>query len=258
MPTRARGDSALVWTRAAILGTLALALGSASHVAAGGLLPHPVAVAALLVLTTGLASRFLRGPASTLRVVALVVAGQATVHLGLSALAGHRGDPASPSPPLGTGRTLVADPVMTTSTERVGSLREQYDAAVLAVTSDPGPAPGTGSSLTLTDLGSHALHHLLDQGPVMMLGHTLAAVLVGLWLAVGESALWTVLVLTKAHLGRSALALPLAAACLAAVRGALARRQLTPAARHRHLARVPQQSGHPLDPLRGPPALLAA
>lgn len=256
MPTRARGDSALVWTRAAILGTIALALGSVSHVAAGGLLPHPVAVATLLVLTAGLASRFLRGPASTLRVVALVVAGQATVHLGLSALAGHRGDPASPS--WGSGRTLVADPVMTTSTERVGSLREQYDAAVLAVASDPGPAPGTGSSLTLTDVGSHALHHLLDQGPVMLLGHTLAAVLVGLWLAVGESALWTVLVLTKAHLGRSALAVPLAAACLAAVRGALARRQLTPAARHRHLARVPQQSGHRLDPLRGPPALLAA
>ena len=67
--------SALVWARAAVLGGAMALVGGVSHTSAGGLLPH-VAVTALVVLgCVALSAVFLTGPASPLRVVALLVGG---------------------------------------------------------------------------------------------------------------------------------------------------------------------------------------
>ena len=84
--------AALVWLRALVLAALALVAGSVAHVGAHGALPAPVVLVALLALgTTGVAP-LLRRPASTARVVLLLVVGQAAVHAALTALGGHRDD----------------------------------------------------------------------------------------------------------------------------------------------------------------------
>lgn len=145
--------------RALALAAVALAAGSLAHLGADGRLPGPGALAALLLLGTTAAVPLLRRPASTARVVTLLVAGQAGVHLALTLLAGHHDDGVVGHGPLA------------------------------------------------------ALHHLAEDatGPhaAMALAHTAAAALVGLWLASGERALWTVLDLLVAPLaGRSLPTLP--------------------------------------------------
>ncbi len=101
MQARERRESptaTLVWGRALLLGTMMMLAGSVSHVLAGGLLPHPALMALMLALFTVLATRFLTGPASARRIVALVVAGQGLAHTALSLAAGHRGDSLAPAP----------------------------------------------------------------------------------------------------------------------------------------------------------------
>jgi hypothetical protein len=140
----------LVWTRAALLGAIALLSGTAAHVSAGGLLPSSIAMVGLLVIATLAATRCVLHRASALRLVALVLAGQTLIHLMLSALAGHH--------------------------------------------EDLGVAGSSSGSL------AHLVHHLSEQDPLMVLAHLVAAAVLGGWLAVGESALWTALVLVTARL----------------------------------------------------------
>ncbi len=84
----------LVWARAAMLAAVSLLTGTLAHVSAHGLLPGPVTMAALLLVGTTAAAPFLRTQASTARVVVLLALGQTVVHGALTALAGHRGEPA--------------------------------------------------------------------------------------------------------------------------------------------------------------------
>ena len=118
----------VVWSRAALLGGVMLGSGAVSHVAAGGLLPHPLVVLLLGGGCVVLSARFLLGRASTRRVVALVVAGQALSHTVLSALAGHRGDPVSVSGASGAPSVPAALPVDGAG-HRVGSLLDAYHAS---------------------------------------------------------------------------------------------------------------------------------
>ena len=84
--------AALVWLRALTLTAVALVAGSVAHIGAHGSLPAPFVLVALLGLgTTGVAP-LLRRPASTARVVLLLVVGQAAVHAVLTALGGHHDD----------------------------------------------------------------------------------------------------------------------------------------------------------------------
>ena len=84
--------AALVWLRALVLSAVTLVAGSVAHVGAHGALPVPGVLVALLALgTTGVAP-LLRRPASTARVVLLLVVGQAAVHAALTALGGHHDD----------------------------------------------------------------------------------------------------------------------------------------------------------------------
>ena len=148
-------------------------VGGVSHTSAGGLLPH-VAVTALVVLgCVALSAVFLTGPASPLRVVALLVGGQTGVHVALTLAAGHVGDAAT-TVPLRSGSPLTPASV---DGRRVGSLMEQTTAPAAAT-------PGVDASL---------LAHLQGQGLGMLAAHTAAAIALGLWLALGEKALWRVL-----------------------------------------------------------------
>lgn len=165
-----------------MLGLAMLGVGTVSHVAADGLLPSWPALVGLLVVCTAISAPLVRGPVGPLRVVTMLVGGQALTHLVLSASAGHTGEAAYPAravsaTPLGS----ALDPAVVDG-RRVGSLMDQSVAPALEAARATGPGPL-----------DHLLSHALAAGPWMLLAHTAAAVALGLWLALGEAALWGLL-----------------------------------------------------------------
>ena len=81
--------------RSLLLATVCLLTGVLAHVTAGGELPGPLALAALLAVGTAVAAPLLRFRASTRRVVLLLVVGQTVVHAVLTAASGHHEDGAA-------------------------------------------------------------------------------------------------------------------------------------------------------------------
>lgn len=172
---------ALRWLRALLLTGVAVASGVVGHVSADGLLPGRGALAALFVVVLLAAAALLGRPASTFRVVMLLVAGQALIHVTLTAMSGHRGDPVHRLPahaphtelpqPAGTGHL-------------VGSSHDQLRSHEPVVTQMPLPVPV-----------QHLIADLTGPSALMALAHLAAAAAVGLWLASGEKALWAVLAL---------------------------------------------------------------
>ncbi len=233
-PPSPRVSGLLRWTRALAVAAVALALGTVAHVAADGRLPGAMGLSVLLGATTGFSAAFLGRPASRGRLVGLVVTGQAFVHTGLSAMAGHRGDPAQH-----VVHVLPAVPASGTGPR--GTLFEQYEASRPAVDAVP----------TVPAWVTHAIDDAV-QHPWMVLAHVLAAVLVGCWLAVGERALWAVLALTLAW----------AVTLVRSLSGALGTPAAPPAPASRPISTarlLPTALRHPPGTSRrGPPALLAA
>ena len=204
--------------------------------------------AAVQVLVFGLCTvgvaALLGGPASTLRVVLLTVGGQTFIHAALTVTAGHRGDHVAATPPA----RHVEPTLPATSGRRTGSLLDQYDAARAA-------AGGTADTELVLPAGlRHLVADLTGAHAPMMALHLAAAALVGLWLAVGEHALWALVALAAgAVLPRAVRLLAVAVTPTPgpAVRPAVpALRRPPPPARLVHLARAVVR--------RGPPVLLAA
>ena len=175
----------LRWVRAGLVAAVAMGSGVLAHVSAGGLMPGRGSLVLLFLVCLVSAGSLLGRPASAVRVVLLVMAGQTFIHGALTAMSGHRGDPPltrSPVPqapvptvhiPAGGGR-------------RVGSLYEQVYA------NQPGAAR---TQLAVPAPVQHLMADLTGPHAVMALAHLGAAVLVGLWLARGEHALWALLAL---------------------------------------------------------------
>lgn len=166
--------------RGAVLAFVVMSTGIVAHVTADGLLPS---VPALVALFVGCALAFgwlLSRPATATRIVLLTVGGQTFVHGVLTMTSGHVGDtPASAGP-------APAPPPMPAGGS--GSLMEQYEAA----------RPQVEAQLALPAGVQHLVSDLTGPHAPMMVLHLLAAALVGIWLAVGERALWTVLALAVA------------------------------------------------------------
>ena len=243
-----------MWARAALLGAVMFGTGTVSHVSAGGLLPHPLVLLALSGGFVALAGRFLLRPASTRRIVLLVVAGQAAAHTALSALAGHRGEGGTPGMPGMSGLpampSLAAHLPLDADGRRVGSLLDAY-AATPPVAGHDGPG-GPGVPTTAV---THLLHHLAEQGPVMLAAHLAGAVALGLVLAVGEQALWALVHLAAARVVVVAAARRRVTAVLAAYLGASSAPRPRP--RAAGFAPVPRLD-RPAVSRRGPPVLLAS
>ncbi len=243
-----------MWLRAAVLGPVVLLSGAVSHVAADGLLPSPVVMAVVLVACTALSAALLRSRASALRLVALVVGGQAAAtHLLLSATAGHQDAASAAAPATGPAAGPALQAVADDAGRRVGSLSDDFDAASAA----GGRAGEAVTAGPTSQVLGHLVDHTLAQGPLMLLAHTLGAVALGLWLAAGESALWHLLVLASVR-ARVAVTLQVALLPLhASALGGLdaARRLPVPPLLLLPLERT---LPHRLVTRRGPPFLLAA
>lgn len=185
-----RATPVLLWSRAALLAVVVVAASAVGHVSADGLLPGPGAMLGLTLAVTAVAARFLTRQASPLRLVTLLVSGQVAIHGVLSALAGHAGEAAGATHPGGHRATpFVFDGLQA---ERTGSYFDQVEAMQPAVL---GGAPGSGHGGT-----THLVEHLATQSVAMMVAHAAVVALLGVWLAVGERALWTVLTLSTTRL----------------------------------------------------------
>lgn len=206
-------------------------LGAVGHVSGGGLLPSWPVLAAMSVISTPLCAVFLVRPASTRRIVALVVSGQTACHVLLSVSAGHSGDPVGMPPLDPTGASAL--PAVEGS--RVGSLHDHYEATISTHSS-------VAQALSMPDPIA-----ILDHLP-MFLAHTVVAILVGLWLAAGERALWALLTMVFAAVVALCV-VPLAPSLVARPRMVLRRRPATLPSLARASCCVVR---------RGPPALLAA
>lgn len=154
---------ALRWFRSCLLALVAFLSGTVAHVSAGGQLPNAADLAQLFVVLVCVCAAVLGRIESTTRIVALVLAGQTFIHVAMSALAGH-GAPAPQS------AHAPAQPLPTA-----------------------GEIPVPGWLL-------HALPDLTGPDAPMTFAHLCAGVVLGLWLASGERALFTVLALTARRL----------------------------------------------------------
>jgi hypothetical protein len=132
----------------------------------------------LAALTTSALAALLGRPASTTRVVTMVVAGQALLHAVLTAVGGHGG---SADAHVAAGPSRVAVPG--------GTLADALGASSVAdrVSAGPGPVQTW-------------IHHLSDDlssvaSLRMAVAHVLAAAVLGLWLASGERLAWRLVVL---------------------------------------------------------------
>lgn len=170
-------STTLRWWRALALAFVVLGTGAVAHVTADGRLPSASGMFWLFVATTVVIAMLLGRPASTLRVVVLTVGGQAAVHAVLTMSAGHAGDPVAAAAPRPQPR--VFDP------NAAGTLYEQYEAT----------RPQVEAQLAVPEGVVHLFSDLTGPHAPMMVVHMLAAAVVGLWLAVGEHALWTLVAL---------------------------------------------------------------
>lgn len=176
-------DPGVLVARAGLLANLSVFLGVAGHVSAGGLLPGPLVLVLIATFAVVPCIALLRRPAGPLRIVLLLMGGQTGVHVALTLTAGHVGDPAR-SPAAVAGRSPLSLP--TVDGHRVGSLQDAYQSSIVG---SHGVSPTLPVGHLLDDVHSHA---------PMMAAHLLVAALLGLWLAVGERALWTLLALAAA------------------------------------------------------------
>ena len=90
--------------RAFVTSLVSLLLAVAAHVSAGGLLPALWTFPLMLVLCTASTAMWLDREASRLRLAGLLIAGQTTIHVAMTALAGH-GEAVEP-PPTSVGDAL--------------------------------------------------------------------------------------------------------------------------------------------------------
>ncbi len=228
-------DPVLVWSRAFALAAVTMLAGIVGHVSADGLLPGLPVLTGLLLVGVVMSATLLNRPASRRRIVGLLVLGQAAVHLVFTVTAGHVGDRA-----VATTRHVGTGGLPSVDGHRVGSLMDSYHATVGTAS---GVAPAVPIGHLVNDLSAHA---------PMMAAHLAAAALVGLWLAAGERALWSLV----AFASRAALG-PLAAA-FAACRVVLAPpAAVVPIATEPRPPRAPALLARVVV-RRGPPALLAA
>ena len=188
-----RVDACVLWARALVVGSLAFFLGVVGHVTADGLLPGPAFLTALLAMSVLLSAPMLSRPASSLRIVAMLVGGQTLLHLVLSVTAGHAGDRATGAV-AARASALDSLPVARRPPGRLAPGRLRRCRPTSRVRSRPTLPVGH----LIDDLSAHA---------PMMAAHLAVAALVGLWLGYGERCLWTLIALTGRRILAAAWAL---------------------------------------------------
>ena len=185
-----RAGAGLRLARGLLTATVAGGLGLVAHTTADGLLPSVPWLILIYLALAAVAIGAMGAPAGFLRLAALVGGGQFATHVMLTALAGHAGDHRPASSPSTQRQEFVAG----VGSERRGSF---YDLTM-------GPVePANGGEFVIPHWVTHLLDDLTGPHAAMALAHLAAAVVVAWWLAQGESALWTILLLLGASVVRA-------------------------------------------------------
>jgi hypothetical protein len=161
-------NAALRWLRALMLASVLFSSGLAGHASTGGVTPAASALIPLFALTVLFVVAFVGTPIGPACAGALLLGGQGLLHGAFQLLGGSN---------------------IATATTMCGA-----DNGVAAM-------PAATSSHLMTHAGGHASHDcatsLIAGGHLaMLLAHLAAAVVVGVWLAAGERALWTMFAFT--------------------------------------------------------------
>jgi hypothetical protein len=151
--------SALRWMRALALASVLVGTGVAGHVAAGAAMPAPAVLALLLVLATLVLAPVLGTPASSVRVALLVIGGQALLHVSLNLITRN------PAGHTGAGMVMPDGP--------------------------HGSMPMSGGMFHAAAASGETSVWMGSAHVGMLLAHLVAGLLLGLWLAAGERAAWT-------------------------------------------------------------------
>ena len=150
------GDPVLRWIRVLTLASMLFLTGLAAHVAAGGPTPITQALLPLFVLTVFVVTQFVGAAINPARIVVLLLGGQGLLHAVLSSSHG--------------------------STDMAGMAATSSSHHMLHV----GVAASHDGDMSL--IGGAEV--------VMLLAHLAAVLVVGMWLAAGERALWRLLAFT--------------------------------------------------------------
>ncbi len=250
-----RASLALRWGRATVLAAVAASTGVLAHLSAGGLLPGAAGLVPIFGVSLVWSAALLGRPATTRRIVLMVMASQTFTHGALTAVAGHRGDhrvgslarsAATPSP--------LRPPPRTPVTVMDGGHRAPWSEQMHAAN----PAAGAPVQLSVPAPVAHLVADFTGPHAAMAVAHLVGAALLGLWLARGERLVWS-LVALSARTGANAIsALVTAMRCPAAL-GHLGRvrRTATVSATDAEASR-PVRWFTPAAALRGPPVLAGA
>jgi hypothetical protein len=164
----------LRWARAGVLATIVLVVSTLAHTSAGGELPSGWGLLVLMVITTSVLATVLNRPASRLRVVVLLAGGQAVQHAVMTAATGH-------TTPTSTHAHV--------SHHEHGHHHAHADHHSHLEHADASAGPAEAW-----------LRHLQEDltGPNLWMGlaHLIAAAVLGWWVAAGEQALWSLLLLS--------------------------------------------------------------
>jgi len=218
--------SVLRWMRALTLASVLVATGVAGHAAADGAVPAPLLLAVLFVGATLVLAPVLGSPISSLRVAVLVVGGQSLLHVCLSVLA-------------------------TNPTGRSGAGMVMPHGSAGSSSMPAGMVHGSAASgeASLAWVGSAHLG--------MLLAHLVAGLFLGLWLAAGERAAWTLLLLAARPVTEAFFVLLNATTVLAAVSVGWTRGSQAPGWARERVPGSPACTVHCLS-RRGPPRVSVA
>jgi hypothetical protein len=152
-------DAAPRWVRALTLPSVLFISALAGHTAAGGVTPAPPVLVFLFVLTVAVLVPLVGALISPARIVALLIGGEALLHVALELL----------------GRSTVMS--------AMNDQTAMSSPASCHLMMQPTSATPYGSVMSL----------MSDGHVIMLLAHVAAAAAVGVWLVVGERAFWNVL-----------------------------------------------------------------
>lgn len=250
-----RAGLALRWGRAAVLATVATTTGVLAHLSAGGLLPGAAGMVLIFGVSLAWSAALLGRPATTRRIVLMVMASQTFTHGALTAVAGHRGDHrlGAVAPPSGTPAP-VPTPSRSPITVMDGGHRAPWGDQMHAAN----PAADAPVQLSVPAPLAHLIADFTGPHAAMAAAHLVGAALLGLWLARGEQLVWSLVALSARGGANAINALVAALTSPAAVGHLGAPLRTGPVSAAAAEASRPVRWFTPAAALRGPPALAAA
>lgn len=164
----------LRWARAGVLATIVLIVSTLAHTSAGGDPPSGWGLLALMVITTSVLATVLSRPASRLRVVVLLAGGQAVQHAVMTVTTGHT----------------------TPESARAHVPHHKHGHHHVHADHHSHLEHADASAVLAEAWLQHLQEDLTGANLWMGVAHLIAAGVLGWWVATGEQALWSLLLLS--------------------------------------------------------------